>query len=142
MAYEYEATFYGNGGKFKDGSDTKTVSGGGNSSTTIGGIIGEDIPVKEGATFIGWSRTANGNAEFATSDNPPTDSANTGKQIIKLYAVWKEPYTLSPTYDSEMYYVYEDELIAIADAIRAKTGSTDKIKFLSGFADALKSLKS
>lgn len=45
------------------------------------------------------------------------------------------------TYGTEMYYVYESELAAIADAIRAKTGSTDKIEFLDGFVNAIKSLK-
>ena len=107
-AKPYRIVFEGNGGQLPNG-DNEHVQ-----STTYYKDTSLDVNkfVRDGYTFLGWSRTKNGSVEFQNSDivnNLPIRSQgdNTSNssldfpEEITLYAVWQSPHATVSIEDSK-----------------------------------------
>ena len=99
----YDATFNANGGKFADGSATKTVS------TAFGtGVNPQEIPTKEGYALEGWAYE--GTTDIVVSPDAAT-TVNMVVDGLKFDAVWKvQKYSLSyRNYNNTEFETFEVE---------------------------------
>jgi uncharacterized repeat protein (TIGR02543 family) len=66
--------------------------------------ITDEIPTREGYSFIGWNDDVDGNGEYYEAGDEYTECEN-----ITLYAQWEEEYELEGGYDEEEYEEEYDE---------------------------------
>ena len=86
---------------------------------------------KDGYVFSEWNSSADGTGtSFQIGDLIATDMLS--YQASAVYAIWKLPPTT--------YTTNSDELTSIADAIRAKGGTSESLVYPTGFVSAINNI--
>lgn len=123
-------TFYKN-----DGTSTSATVGAGSSVNTIAPYITDvgDSHVnwtRDGYSFIEWNSSSSGSG----ISYQPGDSISL-KNHDTLYAIWEEK-------PATVYLTTDVELTSIANAIRAKVGTSAPLEYPDGFVSAIENIPS
>ena len=124
----YNLTFHLN-----DGSNTSSVY------ETLGEDIFPTIDYfgwsREGYNFLYWNVKSDGSSsyKYQGGDTIPTNFSMLG--IEDIYAIWE---VVIPTVT--FYKVSSADLKSVADAIRAKSGTSEPLVYPDGFVSAIESI--
>lgn len=124
----YNLTFHLN-----DGSNTSSVY-----ETSDGGTF-PSIDYfgwsREGYNFLYWNVRSDGSSSYnyQAGDTVPTNFSMLG--IEDIYAIWE---AVAPI--AEYYKVSSSDLTSVADAIRAKNGTSEPLVYPDGFISAIENI--
>ena len=113
-----------------DGSDTYRDYSSGNASFPTLDTFGWS---REGYNFLYWNTASDGSGTTYYADAPiPESVRGTG---WPFYAIWE---AVAPI--TEYYKVSSADLTSVADAIRAKSGTSEPLVYPDGFVSAIENI--